>query len=421
MKVLMISDTGDGLTVADKLTREGNEVLVWIKDPAYKKAGKGIVKRIGSWRDGLSADLVICDMVGFGHLEDTLRRIGKPTISCSYILEQAELDRTKGMRLFRSVGITIPDTYDCTNPKDASKIVESLPWEDGWVIKPSGNIDNAKTLMVKDHEELAWALGTIGSGPLIIQRVVSGVEVSTEGWFNGRDFIRPFNHTFEEKKFLNDDLGPVTGCMGNVVFGAPSNKLTRNTVERLKPFLSVVGYHGPVDVNCIVTKDAAYGLEITARMGYDAIDALLEGLREPAIDLFFECAQGTKKVMNLTRETMISVPLSVPPYPHAAPEPDEADVPIRGLTPEVLKHVSLRDVYLDSADKTYKSAGGDNLLLKANAVGQPDAAKGDFVREAQRRVYRTLKNISVSGKQYRTDVGARVDDDLRQLKEWGWV
>jgi phosphoribosylamine---glycine ligase len=420
MKVLIISKDGDGMGVAHKLAQQNNDVVLWVKNPDYEDLGKGIVKRVASWRQGLDAELVICDMVGFGHMEEILKKLGKPVISCSMILEQAELDRAKGMSLFRSVGIEIPETYRCANPAEAKKIVTALPWENGWVTKPFGNQENSTTMLVKSRDALDWALGTLPAEKLIMQRIVEGVEVSTEGWFNGREFIRPYNHTFEEKKFMNDDLGPTVGCMGNVVFTVGSNKLTKATVEKLAPFLNVIGYHGPVDVNCMVSQDHAYGLEITARMGYDAIESLIEGLREPAINLFFECATGTKKTMNITRDTMMAVSLSIPPYPHADPNEKCKGAPVRGLTPEVLKHVALVGLYLDK-DGLYKTAGIDGPLLRATSVGSRDETKGDYTREAQRRVYRTLKNISVSGKQYRTDVGDRVNDEVHQLKEWGWL
>jgi phosphoribosylamine--glycine ligase len=420
MRVLILSKEGDGLGVAHKLQQEGNQVSVYIKEPRFAMAGQGIIKRIPTWREGVTkTDLILCDMVGFGHLEERLRLFGVPIMSCSYILEQTEFDRTKGMQLFRACGIDIPETYSCSSTKEAADRLAEADWSTGWVLKPCGNISTAKTMVIKDKEILAWALSTIPNGELIIQKVVEGIEVSTEGWYNGRDFLRPFNHTFEEKCFLNDNLGPATGCMGNVVFAAPSNRLTKATVEKLGPFLSTIGYRGPVDVNCIVTESGAFGLEITARLGYDAIEAILEGLQEPAIDLFFEVAQGTKKTMKLTSDTMMSVRLSVPPWPHAKPTSENEGSPVTGLTPEVLKHVAITDLYLDKADGLYKTAAGDGVLLKATATGR--ATGDDLTREARNRVYRTLDNIHVSGKQYRTDIGKRVNNDMKKLKEWGWL
>lgn len=419
MRVLFLSKEGDGLGVAHKLTQQGNTCYFWIKEERFKRAGRGIVERVDSWRGVLGkTDLIVCDMVGYGALESTLKSIGKPTISCSLVLEQAELRRGYGMELFQLAGITIPETFQCTST-DQAKSVASTDWEGGWVIKPDGNKSTAKTMVVKEKESFDWALKyCVPSGSFILQKVVDGVEVSTEGWFNGRDFIRPFNHTFEEKRFLVGDLGPATGCMGNVVVRSDSNRLTKATVERLRHFLSTIGYRGPVDINCIVSERKAYALEITARLGYDAIEALLEGLREPAIDLLFECAVGTKKQMEVTEDPMMAVRLSVPPWPMAKPKEEDYGKPVLGLDDAVLRHVAITDLYRDGGK--FYTAGGDGVLLKATAHG-PWGAAGDPLREVKRRVYRTLESIKVGSKQYRTDIGDRFERDWKQLKSWGWV
>ena len=419
MRVLFLSKEGDGLGVAHRLAMEGHQCFLWIKDPRYDLAGKGMVEKVGSWRSVLGkADLIISDMVGFGQLEETLKQLGKPTLSCSLVLEQAELKRGLGMQLFQIAGISLPPTYQCKTIPEAQALVKKEEWEPGWVIKPDGNKDTSKTMVVKEKELFDYALRTcVPSGTFILQKIVDGIEVSTEGWFNGRDFIRPFNHTFEEKKFLVGDLGPATGCMGNVVVGTQSNRLTRATVEKLKPFLSSIGYRGPVDINCIVTEAAAFALEISARMGYDAIEALLEGLREPIIDLFFETATGTKKEMNLTEDAMISVRLSIPPWPMAKPKESDRGKPVLGLDEQVLKHVAAADLYKEGGK--YYTAGGDGVLLKATARGPRTGA--DIASQAQKRVYRTLDSIKVGGKQYRTDIGDRVNKDYGKLKQWGWI
>lgn len=416
MRILVVSHEGDGCGVAYSLAQEGHDVTMSVEIKSQRRAGGGMYKVVDHWREGINkADLVVCDMVGWGRYEERWRELGKPCISCNMVMDQAELDREKGMYLFKSCGIEIPPTFSFTSPAAAKSILKE-DWGSGWVIKPSGNDDTCNTFVVKEKEIFEWCLSRV-SGPLILQRIVEGIEISTEGWFNGRDFIKPFNHTFEEKRFLNDNLGPATGCQGNVVFATPSNRLTRASVERLKPFLVAVGYHGPVDINCIVDERHAYALEVSARMGYDAIDALIAGLEEPFADLLFECATGTRKTMRITNKAMIAVRLSIPPWPHASPKEDDYGSPITGLDAGALRHVVLYDVYRDGSK--YYTAGGDGVLLKATAVGGANGE--DFTREARRRVYNTLENIKVSGKQYRTDIGQRVNGELKQLKEWGWL
>lgn len=417
VNILVISQTGDFLGVAQRLVYEGHHVSMFIKSKDYERAGKGIVRRVGSWREGLrGVDLAIVDMVGMGQIESVLRAVNVPFIGASQEMDRLELDRAHGMEVFRKYGVDIPETFAFRGPDEARQFFVGIEWGDGFAVKADGNIGCASSRIIKEPEQLDWAFKQYpASCNLLVQRVVKGVEVSTEGWFNGTDFIKPFNHTFEEKRFMEGDLGPNTGCMGNVVLATDSNKLTRATVERLKPYLTRLSWRGPLDINCIVTADGAYALEATARFGYDAIEALLEGVRLSAGEFFREIAAGTLKQIDMWHGPLISVRLSVPPYPS---EEDGLKVewgePILGINANNIEHLWLCNVFVDERDSLFKTAGGDGLTLKATA-------RGDTVQLARKRVYRTLDNIRVGSKMYRRDIGNRVEQDVNQLKEWGWL
>lgn len=422
MRVLFVSKEGDGLGVAQRLALEGHVADVWIADERFARAGRGIVSRVASWQAAARrADLIIADSVGLGKYEDVARSFRQPILGFSRSLDIIELDRAKGMELFSAANIDIPETFSFTGAKEATEIPEQQGWADGWVVKPSGNLSTSKTLLCKDPALWAQCCGALPpdcSG--IVQRLVSGVEVSTEGWFNGTNFVRPFNHTFEEKKFLTGDLGQTTGCMGNVVIARDSNKLTKATVERVAPFLRHISYRGPFDINCIVNEHGAYALEATSRMGYDAVEALIEGLEEDAGTFLFEVATGTKKEMKISEEVMIAVRLSIPPWPVRKPDTSDEPVQLRGITDDNIWHLFLTDLF--QKDGEYFTAGGDGVLLKATALGSINTrGKPDYSYEARRRVYRLLDKINVTNKQYRTDIGERVNGDLAKLKAWGWV
>lgn len=414
MRFLFLSESGDGLGIAHQLTKEGHKVDYFIKERGYERAGKGIVNLVNSWRPKVAgADLVVCDMVGFGLQGDLIRKMGKPILACDKVMDLLELDRSKGMEVFKTLGIKTPETFSFSNAEEAKSLLAT--WEQpGYVVKPSGNQATAATVVCRDKETFAFALEQVGKADgLIVQKIIEGVEISTEGWWNGRDWIEPFNHTFEEKRFLEGDLGPNTGCMGNVVIGARRrNRLIRETVEKLTPFLKRTSYRGPVDINCIVNETGAYALEITARFGYDAIEALMEGLNEPIADVLFEVGMGVKKEFDLTTEFMIAGRLSVPPWPHADESGEKKGLPILGINEKNLKHIYLSDAYREG--NNYYYAASDGVVLKATA-------RGVSVREAQRRMLRTLGNIKVSDKQYRRDIGDRVDSAMSRLKDWRYI
>ena len=303
-------------------------------------------------------------------------------------------------------------------------------WLGGWVMKwNEGDVNDTK--VVKNPE--LWDRATSRLPEKcdgIVQRLVSGIEVSTEGWFNGTQWVMPFNHTFEEKRFMSGGIGCNTGCQGNVVINAgKGNKLTRATVEPMGDLLRMIGYRGPFDVNAIVTQDGAYALEATSRMGFDAIEALLEGLEEPAANHLSDVAAGVAQSMPLTDDTMIAVRVSIPPYPFRNPDANKFGEPVIGITEPRLRHLFLCDIY-KGEDDVYKTAGADGLLFKATATGRVErdkqgstgkSANPDYTYEARRRVFSLTKSIDVDSKQYRDDIGERVNRDIAMLKKWGWL
>lgn len=240
---------------------------------------------------------------------------------------------------------------------------------------------------------------------------VDGVNVSVEGWFNGRDWIKPFVCSFKDTRFLMHDLGPDTICMGVVTFAVDQNKLIEETLLLLTPSLKKSGYRGPLSINRVINDEITWTLKPTYGFTYDTTEALMEGLEEPFADFLFEVAQGSKKEMNLSSDYCIAVRLSIPPWPMSEPISGVGRT-VLGLSKENLRHVYFSDVYKD--EEGYYCATGSGIILKATAHGRS-------VKEARRRVYRTLDNINIQDKQYRLDIGERVDRDVEQLKTWGWL
>jgi phosphoribosylamine--glycine ligase len=412
MKILFMSKSGDGLGIAYQIKKEGHDVRFYIKESGYQFAGLGLVERVPSWRPSAGdwADFIIADMVGFGRNAVTLDNFNVPHLGFNPIADMFELDRQKQMQVFNKLGVRTPDTFSFSSPSHAEEIADS--WEDpGFVIKPSGNIETAKTYMCEDEQTYRWALEQYkGSQPLIVQRIVHGVEVSTEGWFNGVDWVKPFNHTFEEKRFLEGNIGPNTGCMGNVVMAAPgkNNQLVEN-LKRLSPFLRAAKYKGPVDLNTIVNQDGIFALEVTARIGYDAIEALDTLMTDPLSEFLMGIATSAKSVMHIRDEFGIAVRVSVPPYPHSNADVRDRDLPVTGVDLKT-RNVYFTDTYWDKKNKIMRWAAADGVVLKVTG-------KGKTLNKAQEDVYKTINGIKILGMQYRRDIGSRVAGDIQALKK----
>lgn len=415
MNILMLSKSGDGLGIAQKLVAEGHSVKVWIKEPGFKYAGLGLVERVSAWRPhAASSDLIFADMVGFGKLATSLDTFKAPNLGFNIIADTLELDRSKQMQVLKRFGIGTPETYEFDTPNAALDLLEDWGSAPGWVVKPSGNLDTGKTYVVHDKPTYRWVLEQYsGSQALIVQRFVKGIEVSTEGWFNGSEWLSPFNHTFEEKRLFPENLGPNTGCMGNVVVpikNPQQNKLVK-ALRSLTPFLKLAEYRGPLDLNAIIDETGGINaLELTTRMGYDAVEALHEIFSEPFGDFLLGVATGTQTSMKLNSNTFaLATRLTIPPYPFGKADPDERGLPVLGL-PDGLNHYYPTDIMKDRGQ--FKWSASDGVLLKVTSAGRT-------VKAAQNLIKQRVERVKVLGKTYRSDIGNRVDADMKKLQELG--
>ena len=408
MKILFISKSGDGLGMAHHLYREGHEVLFHTKESGFQYAGLGVIDVVRSWRPHLdSVDLVLSDMVGFGHIEKTLKKLDKKYLGFNELIDMFELDRDKQMQVFNRAGIRIPDTVSYSSPIEAED--HAIPSE-GVVIKPSGNLETGKTMLVKDKRTFQYALEQFATDQkLIVQRVIQGVEVSTEGWFDGRRWAG-FNHTFEEKRFMDGSKGPHTGCMGNVVVPAPVRNQLVDNLKRLEGFLLATGYRGPVDLNTIVNQSGIFALEATPRFGYDAIEALTELTEMNLSEILFRTSTGTLDQIPFRNGFAAAVRLSIPPFPNGEASVRDRGLPVLGTNPMTAHH-HWTDLYWDKRDKVAKWAGSDGVLMKVTSYGRT-------LKKAMSLAYERVDKVHAMDLQYRSDIGVRVVDEWNLLKKW---
>lgn len=375
MRVLFISTHGAALGLAHHVAQEGHNVDVFIADARLRLSGLGLVNRVGDWRAALRrADLTVADGVGLGRYEDIVRQTNRPTVGFSAALDTLQLDGAKCAEMFDRAGIqTLPQSLDASS----------------------------------------------GDGPARS----SGVQVAVGSWFNGSAFVRPFTYTFADRRLFAGDLGPLTAGMGSVVVRADGGRLVDHTLARVEPLLRLLGYRGPFGIDAVVRQDGTFAVGVTTALSDDAV---FEGLDEPLGDFLFDTAMGTKREMTLSADTLISVRLSVPPWPQQSL--NGSGRLVEGIDEQALAHLFLAHVTRDG--ESYTTAGGDGVVLTATARGAVTPPKPlnngkrsrpDYTYEARRRVYRLLDKIAVPDKQYRTDIGVRVNGDIAQLKEWGWL
>lgn len=436
---LFISCYGISWPMAQRCVEEGHRAIVYINEKDCRRIGNGFVEK-HECREILvdeegnlnkqtldkllypNPDCIIFDMVnyGYGKAADILRKKGYPVIGGSEWQDKIELDRLYGAKVMKTIGINCPETIAFTDYDKAIKFVEAN--QKVYVFKPCGNQGNMTTYVAKGPDDLIGMLEfykTRVNEEFQLQEKKDGVEISSEIWFNGKEVINT-NFTMEEKSLMEGNKGPKTGCMGSVVWDGDQNcKLFKEGVGKLIPLLRKMKYIGCIDLNAIVDKDNIWGLEFTARFGYDAIYIFMEMMKIKINDLIYGVATGITKKIDMRSSVGIGVLLAVPPYPDNDGNLDlYKDVLIQGLNPQILRHFWGDDIYKKGDD--YLISGNGGRIATVTARG--DSVNGyNPIRDAKRRVYRTITNIIIPDVMYRSDIGDRVLGDREKLKSMGWI
>jgi phosphoribosylamine---glycine ligase len=434
-----ISKQGDGIPIAQRIEQEGHKVYFYINDERARRAGDGLITKHpekaeliskGGKTNGTvlervlhpSPDCVIFDMVGlgFGSAADRIRGMGTPVIGGSEWGDRIELDRPFGAKVMHTTGINYPLSNVFTDYKKAIEFVRET--RKPYVYKPSGNQPTTTTYVAQGWEDLIGILEFYSKDikeEFELQEKKVGVEISTEAWFNGKEVIG-VNHTMEEKALMEGGKGPKAGCMGSVVWvGDTSSKLYRESLGKLEKLLRKVDYRGPIDINAIVDSKQFWGLEWTARFGYDALFVLFEMYKGKVSDLMLGTATGTIKTMDFKSQIGIGIDVAVPPYPITDCDPGiYKDILIQGLNRHNLKHFWPYDVYRQNGRFLVSGNGGDvgTITARGDEIGNFSP-----LRDAKRRAMRTIGNLIIPDMMYRSDIGNRVEGDKAKLKEWGWL
>jgi len=273
------------------------------------------------------------------------------------------------------------------------------------VFKPIGEQDDKSTTYVaRDAEDMLRYFDVLFRSAkvseYILQDFMEGVEASCEVYINETGYYA-LNHTIETKKFLNNELGPNTGCSGSLCWMARrDNALFEKGLKKCVEPLQEMGYVGPIDLNTISNAEGCWALEFTPRFGYDATALLIRMLPVGFGDFLLAIASNeVPPDLTSKHPFCASVRLSVPPYPtEGLPNKFyKAGIPIEGLTEEDLGKFFVYDCRRRGESDELETAG------LCGWIGSP-LAVGDTPGIAFETAYEMLKHIRVPNAQYRTDI-----------------
>jgi phosphoribosylamine--glycine ligase len=305
-----------------------------------------------------------------------------------------------------SNGILIPETKTFTDFSEGIDFVESNH-KKRYVFKPSGDLPSKLTYSCSDCEDLVHYMRFVekfyGSKieDFVLQEFIEGSIISSEYWVGSEGYIVPINHTIEVKKLMNDDLGPSTGCSGNLVWLGDEASLLSKELEKVEQELVKNKYIGPIDLNAIVNEKGIYGLEWTPRFGLDAMPTFLQLCSYDIGGIIADLASGDMPNMSLRESFAGGVRVTIPPYPieldNSKVIQDNAPnkfIPIRGLED------------FDDYCYLYEVMKKDDELVHSDGTGVIAVVSdwSNTLNDVLDNPYQILEDCKIPDKQYRTDL-----------------
>lgn len=400
-----------------RLQDEGHEVSLFIKEKEYSSVYDGVLpKKKVPGED----DIIIFDSSGMGKIADLYRKNGYKVFGASGFHDELENSRGFGLEFMENHGISIPETEIFVDFAKGYEFIEKNK-DDWYVFKPSGkNVAASWTYCGCDAEDLTLFMQYIEKNfandidDFVLQKFVEGKLISSEYWVGKNGFINPMNHTVEVKKLMNDDIGPSTGCQGNLVWIGEENSEIAELLQGCEEDLVKAGYIGPIDLNAIVNKDGIFGLEWTPRFGLDAMPTLLAMLDMDVGELISDLVEGTDTEMSFKSDFSGGVRITIPPYPIEPKSMKELQkispnegIPIRGLD-EGYCDVYFYEVKVEG-DLIIHSSGTGVIACVSSPGADPEDC---FIDPMQ-----LLDECKVPEKQYRTDLNKVLPEMYEEAME----
>jgi phosphoribosylamine--glycine ligase len=424
MKFLLYSECGEGAQILKKIESEGNECSLYIHDSGYKSVFDGLLNKTDNPDSFIDKDtIIIFDMSGNGAIAEGYRKAGHAVFGASKFHDDLEKDREFGFDVMRQCGIQLPEYKEFTSFRQGMDYVRQANKK--LVFKPSGSMPCKLTYCSESMDELLSYMQFVekyfGSKihSFVLQEFIEGTVVSSEFFCNGKKFLEPPNHTVENKKFMNDNLGPSTGCSGNITWVEPvGTEIIDSGVARAEDICISEQLIGQIDLNAVVTANGIYGLEWTPRFGYDATPTLLALLQDDFGKFFSSIAKGEDYKPSFSPSYAGGVRVTIPPYP----------VEIMGGKEKMLENISpnkgvpiLNYEEFEKEIYFYEVSSNEETLVHSGGTGVIGCVMGisDDPEKSLERPYEILEKLVIPDKQYRTDLVEVLTKDIKEVKKNG--
>lgn len=429
-RVLFVSGELIAGDLALRLQSEGCEVKLFVEHLEQKQCLKGFIERVDSWHDQLEwvgkDGLIVFDDVGYGKVQDDLRRAGFRVVGGSEGGDRFEKDRRFGQELLAQCGMRTMPNLDFETPEAAIEYVKAHPKT--WVVKQNTHQSALNYVGVlpdgRDSLSVLETYAKNGVRNVTLQERMAGVEVSINRYFNGSDWVGPSEITIEHKSLFNENIGPKTGEMGNLMWYDDSNgKLFDATIGKLKPYLREVDFRGDIDINCFIDKGDIYPIEVTARFGCPITHSQSVMHLSPWYELLGAVADGKDYELRYRGGYCIALTLALPPFPYEGTLASEySSEGLELLFSKPLTREELKNIHFEAIEKRTDEAGERFFVTHSIGYTVFVTGFGSTVEEAQRNVYSLAKKVIIPKIFYRTDIGDSFRrSDKEALERWGWI
>lgn len=420
MRVLGITETCDLGSLYLRLLGEGHDVKVTVSEPLAQGTMAGLVPRAKDWEqelDWIAADpdgIIIFEAVGFGELQDRLRRDGFRVIGGSAFGDRLESDRAYALELLAGHGLNIAPVEEFRSSAEAIADLQRRPRR--CVLKSCGFGIETFVGALADGSDVAALLkvrAPADGQTFILMDHVEGIETGVGAYFNGQRFVRPACMDWEHKRFFAGDMGEMTGEMGTVATFGGSDPLFATALEPMEPLLRDAGHVGWVNLNTIINEKGVWPLEFTCRFGYPGF-AVLEPLQALSWSALFSLLLDRDgESFPVHQGFSTGIVLTTPPMPLSR---KQVDAPI-GL-PLTIGDIDPRHLHLGEVGSC--NAG----LVTAGLYGWTAVVTGTAptVHEATAAAYANATKVLSPNLRYRLDIGAKLmGGDLDRMSQWGWL
>jgi phosphoribosylamine---glycine ligase len=430
MNILFISKDGNAVDLARKLKEEGHDVKLFIEKKRAKKIFGFIVEKIEDWKSELhwvgKDGLIFFDDSVYGKIQDKLRKKGFNVFGGCEIADKIEYDREFTYRILKKYGVKTSKIKTFNNMIEAAEYASEKP--KAWVIKREG--DNSKFVSYVGHDkdgkdviELLKnysILKGVNKEPVSLQERIDGIEIGVGRFFNGTNWVGPIEINIEHPHLFSGNVGQFTSEMGTLAwYTDKENRLYKETLKKLEPFLKEIKYKGDFAINCIVNNKNAFALELTPRIGTPIIHLQKEIHKSSWGEFLLAIAKGENFDLEWKKGFGIVITIAVPPFPFQKYFPTEVchglTLDLNNCSKEDLNHIHLEEVSKRPNNNDYYISGYDGYICYTTSLATT-------IHESNNRALAIAKKIHAPKIFFRNDIGLKFEkEDLPKLKKWGWL